>query len=107
MKTTLHPWSFSLSALLLCFVLVALAIFGGLLGVASGLQQTIIELTPANRKFAVISGLICGMVPAAIIRCFLRRRFRKPVAIFLLSACTALFASAGILYLVVAITSAA
>ena len=106
MKAVQRPWQFSLSAVVLCFVLVAVAMFGGMLGVASGLQQSIVELSPANFRFALVSGLVCGIVPAAIIGGILHWTCRKPIATFLVSACTALIVPAVFLNVITAMIAA-
>ena len=107
MNTTRHPLQFSVVTVLAIFLLVALTMFGGALGVASGLQETITELSPANRQFALISGLICGLIPVTIIGAVIHFAFRKPIVTFALSAFVAILAPTVVLYFVTAMIAAA
>ena len=98
MNATPRRWSFSISIALMVTAIVAAAMHGGLFGLAYGLQQTITELTSANREFAIIGGLVFGLIPAGIIGSAMHWIFGKMLVTFLLAVGTAFIVPAFILY---------
>jgi hypothetical protein len=79
-------------------LLVTLAMLGGLLGVSMGLHQTIGELSLPNRQFAIIGGLVCGIIPTVILGGIVQGAFRNHVVTFLVSVTVAVFIPMAVLY---------
>lgn len=68
--------SYSLASLFCPFLLVALSIIGGQLGVASGFSTSLTSLTPHDQYFAIRWGFTLGFPPAFLAFIAFRRWLR-------------------------------
>jgi hypothetical protein len=99
MKTGRPDWQFWLGVVLVSFVVAALTMLGGMIGVAGALQCAIGELSAATRQHAALYGFAWGIVPAAVVGAAVHSKLHEPIATFLFSAMVALFLPAVILYI--------
>ena len=78
MNASESPAQFSLGLLMAYLGLIALAMVGGMFGLASGRGVEIWEMSIENRVGGALVGLILGIPPAAVLRQFLQSRLEEP-----------------------------
>ena len=66
-----------------------------------------VELSPANRQFAIVGGLVLGIALTALVALIIRWQLRNAMVTFVISACVALIVPALILYIITAMIAAA